>query len=179
MFAAASAVLADPPAAKAVGEKCGLALPSLLAVLVGMMALFSMIPEGAVLDWSALYLTEARAGRERALADQQKAQAARVPGTSPTLSLEKYAATYADSMYGQIKVTKENDGLTMSFGPEFTGDLKHWHFDTFRVSLDTPTPSPVAVVFRLGADAEVDDVQIDLAGPITFARRPDPSGPTP
>lgn len=58
VFAAASAVLADPPAAKAVGEKCGLALPSLLAVLVGMMALFSMIPEGAVLDWSALYLQQ-------------------------------------------------------------------------------------------------------------------------
>jgi hypothetical protein len=25
----------------------------------------------------------------------------------------------------------------------------------------------------------VDDVQIDLAGPITFDRRPDPSAPTP
>ena len=58
VFAAASAVLADPPAAKAVGEKRGRALPSLLALLVGMMALFSMIPEGAVLDWSALYLQQ-------------------------------------------------------------------------------------------------------------------------
>ena len=58
VFAAASAVLADPPAAKAVGEKRGRALPNLLALLVGMMALFSMIPEGAVLDWSALYLQQ-------------------------------------------------------------------------------------------------------------------------
>ncbi len=45
------------------GEGCGReaaarALPSLLALLVGVMALFSMIPEGAVLDWSALYLQQ-------------------------------------------------------------------------------------------------------------------------
>ena len=86
-------------------------------------------------DWSALYLTEAKAGRERALADQQKAQAARVPGTSPTLPLDRYPATYADSMYGEIKVVKEGEGLTMMFGPEFTGDLKHWHYDTFEVGL--------------------------------------------
>lgn len=33
-------------------------LPNLLALLVGLIALFSMIPEGAVLDWSALYLEQ-------------------------------------------------------------------------------------------------------------------------
>ena len=33
-------------------------LPGLLALLVGLMALFSMIPEGSVLDWSALYLQQ-------------------------------------------------------------------------------------------------------------------------
>jgi hypothetical protein len=56
--AAAGAVLADPPAAKATGEKHAPAWPGPLALLVGVMALFSMIPEGAVLDWSALYLKQ-------------------------------------------------------------------------------------------------------------------------
>ena len=46
---------------EAAGEKAGRALPSLLALLVGLMALFSMIPEGAVLDWSALYLSRSSA----------------------------------------------------------------------------------------------------------------------
>ena len=36
----------------------GRACSGLLALLVGLMALFSMIPEGAVLDWSALYLQQ-------------------------------------------------------------------------------------------------------------------------
>ena len=57
--AAAGSVLADAPAAgTAQGERPARGLPGLLALLVGVMALFSMIPEGSVLDWSALYLKQ-------------------------------------------------------------------------------------------------------------------------
>ena len=46
----------DRPAAQ---ERTGFAWPSNpLVYLVGFMALFSMIPEGAVLDWAALYLQQ-------------------------------------------------------------------------------------------------------------------------
>ena len=56
------AVLHDGPAAAgpvttAAGPKAGRTL-GLLPLLVGVTALFSMIPEGAVLDWSALYLQQ-------------------------------------------------------------------------------------------------------------------------
>jgi MFS family permease len=60
--AAAGSVLADPPPARRAGEKARGGLPGLLALLVGVMALFSMIPEGAVLDWSALYLEQELGG---------------------------------------------------------------------------------------------------------------------
>ena len=43
---------------RAQGGRPARGLPGLLALLVGVMALFSMIPEGAVLDWSALYLKQ-------------------------------------------------------------------------------------------------------------------------
>lgn len=62
LAAAVPAVLHDAPeaapvpaAGRAPGGRGGLPL---LALLVGVMALFSMIPEGAVLDWSALYLKQ-------------------------------------------------------------------------------------------------------------------------
>ena len=60
VVAAAAAVLADAPAPPGAARRSGRAraLPGLLALLVGLMALFSMIPEGAVLDWSALYLEQ-------------------------------------------------------------------------------------------------------------------------
>lgn len=64
LAAAIPAVLRDVPepapvgaagaAATAKGGGRGLALP----IVIGVMALFSMIPEGAVLDWSALYLEQ-------------------------------------------------------------------------------------------------------------------------
>jgi MFS family permease len=63
-LAAASPTILDdvaakdaPAAARADGAPVGRRL--LLPLLVGTMALFSMIPEGAILDWSALYLREA------------------------------------------------------------------------------------------------------------------------
>ena len=54
-------VLADTPAPRAAGEaapKTGL-IPNDPAIwLLGVLALFSMVPEGAVLDWAALYLQQ-------------------------------------------------------------------------------------------------------------------------
>lgn len=60
LVAAMPAVLHDAPAPAAAGAakpKAGITL-SLLPILVGITALFSMVPEGAVLDWSALYLEQ-------------------------------------------------------------------------------------------------------------------------
>lgn len=55
LFLAWPIMLADRPQAE--GEKQPLRLPAtLLPWLIGVMALFSMVPEGTVLDWSALYL---------------------------------------------------------------------------------------------------------------------------
>jgi fucose permease len=56
---AARHVIADQP--HAAHEHRKFALPrSPTVYLVGLMALFSMIPEGAVLDWAALYLQQER-----------------------------------------------------------------------------------------------------------------------
>ena len=62
--------------------------------------------------------------------------------------------------------------LVLAFGPNWNGVLEHWHFDTFRTRFGTPVLGPIPVQFRLGPTATVDEVQIDLAGPATFRRRP-------
>ena len=56
--AAAPAVVRDMPAPSAEGAPAAALPRSLVPWLVGIMALFSMIPEGAILDWSALYLRD-------------------------------------------------------------------------------------------------------------------------
>ncbi|OWV71387.1 hypothetical protein ATY77_12710 [Rhizobium sp. R634] len=50
-------ILADPPHPDAKKEKTKLPMVP-LPWLLGLMALFSMVPEGAVLDWGALYLRQ-------------------------------------------------------------------------------------------------------------------------
>jgi CubicO group peptidase (beta-lactamase class C family) len=57
-------------------------------------------------DWSALYLAETKKARARAADERQKTVAGRVANTAPTLALEKYAGTYADSLYGSITIAQ-------------------------------------------------------------------------
>ena len=75
---------------------------------------------------------ERQAARARQM--EAEAESKRVKGTSPSLPLEKYAGAYADSANGTMKVAVENGKLVVRYGSQFTGDLEHWHFDTFRVS---------------------------------------------
>ena len=57
MLAVSGKIMSDAPTA--IGETQRLKLPaSPLPYLIGVVALFSMIPEGAVLDWGALYMRQ-------------------------------------------------------------------------------------------------------------------------
>ena len=124
-------------------------------------------------DWSAKSYARTEAARTRALAAQKKAEATRVPNTKPSLALEKYAGTYADSLLGEVVVRDSSGTLVLQFGPNWHGTLEHWHYDTFRTRFGTPVLGAIPVQFRLGPNGTVDEVQMDLAGPATFRRKPD------
>lgn len=123
-------------------------------------------------DWSAKFNARTEALRARAAAAQQKIEASRVPNTHPSLPLEKYAGVYTDSLLGELTVRDSSGSLVLSFGPNWSGTLDHWHFDTFRTRFATPVLGPAFVNFRLGTMGTVDEVQMDLAGPASFRRRP-------
>ena len=53
------------------------------------------------------------------------------------------------------------------------GPLVHWHYDTFRLKLDTPVLPAAPVQFHLDPSGKVSEVQVDLAGTVTFKRVPD------
>ncbi|HYC90318.1 MAG TPA: serine hydrolase [Thermoanaerobaculia bacterium] len=58
---------------------------------------------------------------------------ARTPDTKPSVAPEQYAGTYVDELYGDMVVTHANGKLTFQFGGGLTGELEHWHYDTFRL----------------------------------------------
>jgi CubicO group peptidase (beta-lactamase class C family) len=123
-------------------------------------------------DWSAQMRARTDSLMARARAAQSRT-AQRVPNTKPSLALAEYAGTYADSAYGVVKVAESNGTLTFTYGPTWRGPLEHWHYDTFHLKLDTPVLPAAPVTFRLNAAGKVDDMVVDLAGPVTFKRVPD------
>lgn len=84
-------------------------------------------------DWSAELLASFKKFEQRGDAAEAKLEADRVKGTSPTLSLEKYAGTYHDDFMGEATISVE-DGKLVLKAPGFTSPLEHWNYDTFRAS---------------------------------------------
>ena len=72
-----------------------------------------------------------------------------------------------------VSITESNGALNFAYGSTWRGPLEHWHFDTFHLKLDTPVLPAAPVTFRLNAAGKVDDMILDLAGPVTFKRVPE------
>ncbi|HEX7334534.1 MAG TPA: serine hydrolase [Pyrinomonadaceae bacterium] len=124
-------------------------------------------------DWSADMLKVRNTLEEQAKAAEKKAESERVQGTSPSLALDKYAGTFQSEMYGEAKIALENDKLVLRFGPNFTGDLQHWHYDTFRVVWRDQMQGKGFVNFRLNTAAKVDVINIENLS--EFTRVPEPA----
>ena len=102
---------------------------------------------------------------ERAQAAAERLEASPVKGPSPSLALERYAGEYADSAFGTMKVALENGKLVLRYGPQFTGDLTHWHYDTFRVHWRAfPLFGDSFATFTVGRDGQPATVSIDQFG---------------
>ncbi|MCI0486070.1 MAG: serine hydrolase [Blastocatellia bacterium] len=121
-------------------------------------------------DWSAEYLARVKQGKAAGELAEKRIEDERVKGTSPSLALEKYAATYTGDMYGDAKVTEENGRLVLRLlpAPAFVGDLEHWHYDTFRLKWrDTVSYgfSKGFVTFVLNARGEIEEMKVDVPNP--------------
>ncbi len=122
-------------------------------------------------DWNKLLLDARDKGRERSDSSRKAFEARRVANTKPSLPLASYAAVYSDSMYEDIDVKLEGDSLVATMGPSYTGDLSHWHFDTFKVTWRDPSLGSNYFTFVLGADGKVK--QLRTRGMGDFERIPD------
>jgi CubicO group peptidase (beta-lactamase class C family) len=115
-------------------------------------------------DWSeevrTLYADLAARGRTAA-AERERS---RITGTAPSLALEKYAASYADSLYGTAQVRHEGGKLTLDMGPGRVGELEHWHYDTFRARWRDPELGRSFVTFDLGHDGTVREMNLQGMG---------------
>jgi uncharacterized protein DUF3471 len=65
----------------------------------------------------------------------------------PSLPLERYAGTYADSTYGAVEITFSNGVLHARFGHADLGTLEPWQYETFRSHGPPPAEDASALTF--------------------------------
>lgn len=123
-------------------------------------------------DWSADLLKGMKALEGQAKDAEKKQIEARAKDTKPSLALEKYVGTYEDPMYGEAKVSLENGKLVAKYGAAFTGDLEHWHYDTFQTKWrDISITGKMMIGFVLGTNGQVTEMKIE--GLADFRRVPE------
>ncbi len=122
-------------------------------------------------DWSAAILKAFKALEAIGKEAEKKQIEARAKDTRPSLALEKYAGAYQSEMYGDLKMTVEEGKLVARYGKAFTGDLEHWHYDTFQAKWRDRMLGKGMISFTLNAQGQIAEVKIDGLG--DFHRAPD------
>ena len=94
---------------------------------------------------------------------RKKIQNSRIINTKPSLTMEKYAGTFIDEMYGDIFINYENKNLRIEFShtPLFTGILSHWHYDTFEIDWEDPRVPNGFITFEFNSDGTISGFKLN------------------
>jgi CubicO group peptidase (beta-lactamase class C family) len=118
-------------------------------------------------DWPARFrdYRQHRIAQAEAVVRQKAAEPAKV---GPSLSLARYAGTYADPWYGKLVVGQDKQGLTVDFTttPRMAARLEHWQYDTFVARFTDPAIEPAYLTFSLDADGKVATITAKPVSPI-------------
>jgi len=117
-------------------------------------------------DWSADLLAMFKPPRTPAVSPPAQP---RPPATPPSLPLDRYAGSYADSTYGGVEVSLANGSLRASFGKEELGVLEPLDYESFRAVGPPPAGSRTIMTFQLDGAGKVASVRVFG---VTFRARP-------
>ncbi len=110
-------------------------------------------------DWSAEMRVLYRRLADSSRAAQQVEESKRIANTHPTLPLDRYAGTYADSLFGTATVGLNDGKLTLQAGAA-KGQLEHWQYDVFRVTWPDPFWDASYVAFVIDPDGAVGELRV-------------------
>lgn len=132
---------------------------------------FDLFTRDAPRNWSENYrkllggMATAAAGAESALVKS------RVANTRPSLALDAYVGTYNDSLYGDVAISRRGEALRLKLG-SIEGQLEHWHYDTFRASMEPARYGKMQVTFTLDGNGKPSELQLQIAPEATFRFSP-------
>src|SRR2546425_5359154 len=115
-------------------------------------------PAAPAHDWSAEMRALYKHLADSTRAVRQAEESKRITGTHPTLPLDRYTGTYADSLFGTATVGMSDGRLTLQSGSA-KGQLEHWQYDVFRVTWADPFWDPAYVAFAIDTDGSVGELR--------------------
>ena len=110
-------------------------------------------------DWSAEMRVLYRHLADSTRAARQAQEAKRITGTHPTLPLDRYTGSYADSLFGTATVGLSDGRLSLQAGTA-KGQLDHWQYDVFRVTWADPFWDPSYVAFAIDPDGSPGEIRL-------------------
>ena len=84
-----------------------------------------------------------------------------VPGTKPSRALEDYTGTYHNACYGDIVVTRQEDGLHFLYNKQ-ESPLVHFHYDTFQIRDPHALFSDLILTFHTGKQGRIESIQMGV-----------------
>lgn len=95
-------------------------------------------------------------------------ETARAMDTKPSTDATALIGNYTDKIYGTVIIEQVGGKPVLSFPRAkdlFTGDLEHWHYDTYKWNHADPFLEPGYITFSFDADHTVTGFKIDLHSP--------------
>jgi CubicO group peptidase (beta-lactamase class C family) len=127
--------------------------------------LMDILVKGKEYDWIGEYSSiKARSEAYEQTVNKQRIES-RVPGTKPSLSPDGYTGIFRDKSYGDAEVSLDSGRLRLTFLPAksvFTGELEHWHYDTFKVVFKDKFLTFGLITFSFNSAGKVTGFKIDL-----------------
>lgn len=114
-------------------------------------------------NWTDKMLRVRNENLEKEKAAQKRIEDGLIFGTKLSLPILDYVGVYRDRMIGDLEIACEGDHLVLRFchTPAFTADLKHWHYDTFRLAWRDPEIPDGFITFSLNAQGKVSRFEFD------------------
>ena len=83
----------------------------------------------------------------------------RIENTQPSLALEAYLGTYHHPLCGHLKITLEDETLTLNFNDFDQINATHWHYDTFMTKSNKRWTSASKITFHINGEAKVESLE--------------------
>ena len=117
---------------------------------------------GGNTDWSKDFLklySGIHASNEKAQLEEDKK---RVLNTKTSLSLDEYAGTYEDPLYGKVVISYSDNELSFLVNNKnITGKLSHWNYDSFKAIFTKKWYGKADVQFLLNTGGKVASLSYD------------------